>query len=394
MGKQRREYGAGSLRRHRGSRIWYLRYYLPDGRRIEESSGTHVKQKALSLLQKRLGEREQGIAPAQDAKRLRYENIRQSLLDDYAIRGRRSLRSNGHLSFGGLTHLDKFFVGKSVAAITTDVIRKFIAEKQAAGAQPSTINRSLALLRRMMNIAKTENKIQVLPYFPTLKENPPRKGFIGHEQFGRLLSVLPEKLRPLIMLLYWCGCRIGEARKITWEQIDLDKRQIVMYGEQTKSGQTRILPLPDQLVDILQSVPESNRRGRVFYLGSFRRSWARACEQAGLGRRIKTANGFPKYEGLLVHDLRRSAIRNLRESGVSETVIMVISGHKTQSVFRRYSIVSVEDLHKAMRQVQASLRVIDVQSVPADAPSGNGGNGQEEVGRTTIELPKNGGNLG
>jgi len=63
-------------------------------------------------------------------------------------------------------------------------------------------------------------------------------------------------------------------------------------------------------------------------------------------------------------------------------------------VFRRYSIVSVEDLHKAMRQVQASLRVIDVQSVPADAPSGNGGNGQEEVGRTTIELPKNGGNLG
>src|SRR5579875_3338598 len=374
MGKQRREYGAGSLRRHRGSRIWYLRYYLPDGRRIEESSGTHVKQKALSLLQKRLGEREQGIAPAQDLKKLTYESIRQALLNDYAMRGRRSLR-NGRLSFGGLSHLDKFFAHKNVASITTDTIRRFIAARQAAGAQPSTVNRSIALLRRMLNIAKTENKIQTLPHFPFLKENPPRKGFVTHEQFGRLLAALPERLKPLIMLLYWTGVRVGEARKIEWPQIDLNQRQIVMLGEQTKSGQPRILPLPDELVATLETVLEPNRRGRVFYQGSFRRSWARACEQAGLGHRIKTSNGFPKYEGLLVHDLRRSAVRNLREAGVAETIIMAISGHRTTEVFRRYSIMSSEDLCRAMKQLEASLRVIDIQGAPATAlpTASNGG---------------------
>ncbi len=393
---QRREYGAGSLRKHKGSKNWYIRYYLPDGRRIEEPTGTPVKQRALALLQKRLAERELGVSPAQDAKRLRYENIRQSLLDDYRMKGRKSLR-NGYITSGALTHLDRFFANTSVASITTDAIRRFIATRQAEGAQPSTINRSLALLRRMLNLARIEGRIQTVPHFPFLKENPPRKGFVTHEQFARLLAALPEQLKPLILFLYWTGCRVGEARKITWEQIDLDKRQIVMYGEQTKSGQPRIIPLPDELIEILQAVPEPDRKGRTFYQGSFRRSWARACSQANLGRRIKTANGFPRYQGLLVHDLRRSAIRNLRESGVPESVIMAISGHKTQSVFRRYSIVSVEDLHRAMKQLEASLRVIDIQDAPAtalpSAPSENGGN-LEEIAGTTIELPENGGNLG
>lgn len=352
----RRERGAGSLRQHGESKKWYIRYYV-NGRRIEEPTGTHVKQRALALLQKRLGEREQGIAPVQGLKRLRYESIRQSLLDDYAMKGRRSLRKGG-VSFGGLPHLDSFFAGKSVAAITTDSIRKFIAARQGEGAQPGTINRSLALLRRMMNVARIDGKIQVLPHFPSLKENAPRKGFVTHEQFAQLVGALPEKLRPLILMLYWCGCRIGEARKIEWSQVDLKRRQIVMYGEQTKNEQPRILPLPDELIDILQS--DSNRTGRVFYQGVFRRSWDTACEQAGLGHRTKTASGFPKYEGLIVHDLRRSAIRNLREAGVSESVIMAISGHKTQSVFRRYSITSAEDLHKAMQRVQAASKVIEI----------------------------------
>src|SRR5579883_25951 len=390
--KPRREYGAGSLRKHKGSKNWYIRYYLPDGRRIEEPTGTPVKQRALALLQKRLAERELGVSPAQDLKKLTYESIRQSLLDDYRMKGRRSLR-NGRLAFGGLSHLDKFFAGKSVAVITSDTIRRFIAARQADGAQAATINRSLALLRRMLNLARIEGKIQTVPYFPTLKENPPRKGFVTHEQFGRLLAALPEKLHPLIMLLYWCGCRIGEARKIEWSQVDLDKRQIILHGEQAKSGQPRILPLPDELIEILQAVPEPDRRGRVFYQGSFRRSWARACEQAGLGHRIKTSSGFPKYEGLLVHDLRRSAVRNLREAGVAETTIMMISGHRTTEVFRRYSIVSGEDLRRAMKQLEASLRAINIQGTPVDALAENGGR-SGEIARTTIEFPKNRGSLG
>jgi integrase len=361
--KPRRERGAGSVLKLAGSKNWYI-FYRVNGRQIRESCGSPVKQAALALLQKRLDERDEGIAPAQETKRLKYETMRGWLLDDYALNKRRSLQhhADGTVKLDGLPHLDAFFAGRSVATITTDGLRRFILHRQKEGAQPSTINRNLALLRKMMNLARKERKLRDVPFFPRLKENPARKGFLTHEQFAKLYAALPDYIRPLILLLYWAGCRLGEAQKITWEQFDLDRRMITLYGEQTKNADPRILPLPDQLVELLKATP--SKRGRVFYQGAFRRSWQHACCIAGLGHRVRNEKGEWDYEGLIVHDLRRSAVRNLREAGVPESVIMKISGHKTRSVFERYSIVSVEDLQRAMRQVQHVAATVEVPRLP------------------------------
>jgi hypothetical protein len=53
------------------------------------------------------------------------------------------------------------------------------------------------------------------------------------------------------------------------------------------------------------------------------------------------------FGGLNLHDLRRSAIRNFRHSGMSEGEAMARSGHKTASVFRRYDVISSKDMVSA-----------------------------------------------
>ena|SRR6266542_2495269 len=66
-----------------------------------------------------------------------------------------------------------------------------------------------------------------------------------------------------------------------------------------------------------------------------------------------TAAGIP---GLVPHDMRRSAVRNFRRAGLSEHEGMKLSGHETDSIYRRYDIISDDDLTESMNRVQEHLK--------------------------------------
>jgi integrase len=161
-----------------------------------------------------------------------------------------------------------------------------------------------------------------------------------------------------VTFLYYDGVRLGEALSIEWPQVDLERRVVKLEEEQTKTDEPRVVPLPSPLIAMLRNIKP--KTGRVFDGTNLRVEWERACAACGLGKRTlveaKDENAYPwyRYNGLLLHDLRRSAVRNLVQAGVPETVAMRISGHKTRAVFDRYAIASEGDLRKAMQRVELS----------------------------------------
>jgi integrase len=260
-----------------------------------------------------------------------------------------------------LRDLDEFFKGWPVARINTDAARTFAQKLLAAGKTNGTANRSLALLRRMLSIAHEDGKIQNKPKIRLLKAGAPRKGFVQREQFDKLLEHIPAQTKPLITFLYFYGVRVGEALQIQWSQVDLERAVIRLEGEQTKNADPRTVPLPDVLIRMLE--PVQDKSGAVFDGTNLRKLWQTACAAAGLGTLTEVeGKADARYNGLLVHGLRRSAIRNLVRAGVNERVAMSISGHKTRSVFDRYNIVDEADVVQAMRKVQDTTPRAPVQS--------------------------------
>ena len=84
-----------------------------------------------------------------------------------------------------------------------------------------------------------------------------------------------------------------------------------------------------------------NRQGKRII--DFRIGWKKACIKAGV-------------PDLNFHDLRRTAVRNMRRAGVPQVIRMKISGHKTDSMERRYNIVDADDLSIAKEFMEKRMQ--------------------------------------
>src|ERR1700687_4160865 len=153
-GAKRRVFGTGGIFGKNGSRFLYISYRDMNGKLHQESTKSDSLMVAEKLLRDRLGKVEQGL-PVAEMKKLKYEDIRKTLILDYRTRGVKMLEEDkdGNPYVWGFEHLDPFFKNRLVRTITTELLYQFVEKRQREGAKNATINRNLSLLRRMMNLA-------------------------------------------------------------------------------------------------------------------------------------------------------------------------------------------------------------------------------------------------
>ena len=330
---------------YRRGRTWWFRYTYR-GQVVRESAHSEKQEDAKNLLRDRLADLSLGRAAGVRAAGTSFEQLVGMLQRDYAINGRKSA---SNLSYR-FDHLRPHFGKLTADEVTHERMACYIVARKAEGAAPATIQHELACLSKMLTLAVRSQLLATKPPIPTIELRNARKGFFEADQVNEVIRHLPEAIGAVVRFAHLTGWRRSEILGLEWRSVDatcvrLDPRT-------TKNDEGRLYPLTRPLQALLaerrQRTSDLERaQARVISLvftwedgreiRSFRRPWASAVALAGVPGRIFL-------------DLRRRAVRHLVRSGVSETVAMRLSGHKTRSVFDRYNIVSEADLIEAARK--------------------------------------------
>jgi integrase len=207
-----------------------------------------------------------------------------------------------------------------------------VVKLQADGYADSTCNRFTQLLLQAFKLADLP-----VPKIKKLRELNAREGFFERADFLRVLANLPEHLKDFCAFGYYTGWRKSALSNLEWTDVDDDKVYLRAIHSKTRK------PVTVPLVGPIAAIISRRRVARVLHspageislcrfvfhrdgkpIQDFRKSWRTACRAAGVTK--------------LFHDFRRTACRDLVNAGVSETVAMTITGHKTRAVFDRYNI--------------------------------------------------------
>src|SRR5437588_7200083 len=379
------------------SKMGHSRYYMflvIDGQKVRRPTGTEDADEAAQKLEEWKAQVKVGVVGGDT--HLRFETIR----DNY-------LASGKHVQESVLRDLNEFFKSAYVSGITPTKIKAFRAwresrervleykeetfqkefalrqlKAQNGSRKPltpakitelkaearkwvedgvkATTNRRLTDLRAMFNHAAKEELIKAadIPASFCLWQDVDnvKTNKFTEEQFKSLLRELPPNLHPVLYAYQNLGMRSNQLKSLTLNMVD-DNFNLVVPGEFTKNGEPFPLPLVDEngkpyewsaaIVRMKRNAP--NSADSIFDMTNFRKECRRACHKLKLGIYNEATEA---YRGAEPHDFRRTAVSNLIAQGIPESVAMQISGHKTNSMFKRYGITDPRQVRDAFNKMQ------------------------------------------
>ncbi len=388
----------GVFIRRRSRHLW-IRFRDQRGRKQRESTqavyepGTTpdiviVQRGELKKAQRQLDRRRGEVATQRFigavARRFRFEDLMKLVREDYELKDRRSTASLE----SRIANLAGFFASVRVSDITPGLITRYQLDRKhgrvkavrrprrdgkAGGprlrpAANATVNRDLEVLKRAFRLAARKELVSHVPGFPedlSEKDNV-RQGFLEHRAYLALREALPEDYADVLDFGYLVGWRKGSIHALQWPSVDRAANVIYLPAQNNKTGKPfRLWMFPE-----LRAVVDRRWAKRhpdtdlVFHvngrpMGDGDGTWKQACRTAGI-------------PGLLFHDLRRTATRNLIRAGVDVKIAMKITGHETEAMLRRYDISAEDDVRDAAVAYSAYLRSLATAPGPGSPTRSTG----------------------
>jgi len=276
------------------------------------------------------------------------------LWGDFTLASREKLRSWRDYAQRWRDHVGPAFGARDAATVGPADVDAYRAQRRAAGAAIATVNREVALLRRLLNFGVRRGRLaRSQLHGPGMTaelihpEDNVRTTVIEEDPTSALtlddlLEAAGPALRAYILLVHHTGLRRREAAIMRWDRV----REGVAWvpSKETKGGRAgRIVPLSVRAQLALAELPREgdylfpSKRGggRPITPDAWTHRFGRLVRKLGLDG----PDGPP-----WLHDLRRSFVTLSRREGESEKGIMNITGHKTRAVFDRYDAYDLRDV--------------------------------------------------
>lgn len=227
-------------------------------------------------------------------------------------------------------------------AVLTQTLRRWEREKDWS---PNTVRLHLALLSFLFNVARKEwNMPDLINPVPLVRKPRLPRGrdrrLAGDEE-ERLLAAcaaISPELADIVRFAIETAMRQGEIMGLTWDRVDLVSH--TAFLQDTKNGESRIVPLSDAAEDCLlrraRGMPQKTGPVWTYRLEGVRTAYPRAVKRAGIS-------------GLTFHDLRHEATSRLVERGIPIMTVQAITGHKSTQMLKRYTHISSSALVRAIR---------------------------------------------
>jgi integrase len=336
--------GIGYRADSRGRGTWYLKYWAPIPGTYPEGVRPPLRQVKERLPNCRNRSQAEGVLTARrsaifEGSYRPRRKAQATTIADFAPRfleAKRHLRTlvKYRLLIG--KYLSVHFGRKPLSTISNRDCLDYYNARLDTDAALATVNGEMACLKSLFSEAIRVGVCQVNPVrgIKLLNPNNVRDRILSDEETARLFAAADEAtdyVRPLFYILYHTGMRRGEALGLRWVDVEFAHERLVIRN--SKSGEGRKVPLRRTLADeLIRWKPFAGESPWIFPgrhstdvpMNTIRPGWLRLCQKA-------------KIADLRPHDLRHNFTSMLQARGISDSIIMSITGHKTHVMLHRYS---------------------------------------------------------